>query len=326
MQREMHHRGRNVVLVFILLLLIVGLAACQSGQQAAPGQSAEEGIDGKPVTYPLTVQDDSGAKVTVPQAPQRIVSLMPSHTETLFALGLEGKVVAVTKWDNYPPDVQNKVEHVFQDGLNPPTEELLSLKPDLVVLGSHNKETVDALRKAGLTVVLYDPQSLRDVYRVIGELGKITNRTKEAQQLIARMKAKEEAIREKVQAIPEKERVRVYVEADPDQLYTAGKHTFLDELIQLAGGQNIAHDLEGWQKISAEMVIQRNPQVIVVTYGYYVPNAADKPKQRAGWSVVDAVKEGRVYALDPDLISRPGPRILDGVETLAKTFYPERFQ
>ncbi len=116
------------------------------------------------------------------------------------------------------------------------------------------------------------------------------------------------------------------MEADPDQLYTAGKNTFMDELIQLAGGRNIAHDLEGWQKISAETVIQRNPQVIVVTYGYYVPNAADKPKQRAGWNVVDAVREGRVYALDSDLISRPGPRIVDGAEALAKAFYPDRFR
>ncbi|GAB6931943.1 ABC transporter substrate-binding protein [Calditerricola satsumensis] len=322
----MRHGWKAVVLVFILLLLPVGLAACQSEKPASPGNAAEEVASGKPVTYPLTVRDDSGAEVTVQKEPQRIVSLIPSHTETLFALGLEGKVVAVTKWDNYPPDVQKKVEHVFQDGLNPPTEELLSLKPDLVVLGSHNKETVDALRKAGLTVVVYDPQSLKDVYRVIGELGKITNRTKEAKQVIDRMKAKEQAIREKVQAIPEKERVRVYVEADPDQLYTAGKNTFMDELIQLAGGRNIAHDLEGWQKISAETVIQRNPQVIVVTYGYYVPNAADKPKQRAGWNVVDAVREGRVYALDSDLISRPGPRIVDGAEALAKAFYPDRFR
>lgn len=314
---------QSLVLVAVLAM-VLALSACgtsATGEGKTPGGEKAQG----PVTYPLTVRDDSGQSVTISKEPQRIVSLIPSHTEILFALGLEGKVVGVTTWDNYPPDVQKKVEAVL-DGLNPPMEKLVALHPDLVVLGSHNKEILQAVRNSGLTAVVYDPQSVDAVYHTIEELGRITNRSERAAALVAQMKAKADGIRAKVSKVPAEKRVRVYAEADPDHLFTAGKHTFLDELIQLAGGINIASDVDGWKPIHAEMVMEKNPQVIILTYGSYVPNAADKPKHRPGWEVVDAVRHNRVYAVDSDLVSRPGPRIIDGAEALAKLFYPDLFR
>ncbi|MDI3258002.1 MAG: ABC transporter substrate-binding protein [Kyrpidia sp.] len=314
---------RNSWMVSMVVALAVLLSACGGG---APAQPAESGAAGtQPTTYPLTVKDDSGISVTISQEPRRIVSLIPGHTEILFALGLEGRVAAVTNWDNYPPGVQKKVEAVL-DGLNPPVERLVAIHPDLVVLGSHNETIVQAVRRAGLTAVVYDPQSLDGVYRTIMELGRITNRPAQASALVDQMKKKAAALSAKVAGIPADQRVRVYVEADPDHLYTAGGHTFMDELIRLAGGVNVAEDLEGWKPMNAETLIRKNPQVIVVTYGYYVPNAADKPKQRPGWEVVDAVRHNRVYAVDSDLVSRPGPRIVGGAEALAKLFYPDLFR
>ncbi|MBE3551784.1 MAG: ABC transporter substrate-binding protein [Kyrpidia tusciae] len=315
---------RKLWTVFILFAAILVLSSCGTG--AAPSASPQGGASPPAVThYPLTIKDDSGTSVTIAREPRRIVSLIPSHTEILFALGLEGRVAGVTTWDNYPPGVQKKVEAVL-DGLNPPIERLVALHPDLVVLGSHNESSVQAVRNAGLTAVVYDPQSLEAVYGTIEALGEITNRTPQAAALVNQMKAKASAIAAKVSQIPPDKRVRVYVEADPNQLYTAGNHTFMDELIRLAGGINVASDLNGWKPMNAEVLIQKNPQVIVVTYGYYVPDAVDKPKQRPGWQGVDAVRNNRVYSVDSDLVSRPGPRIVDGAETLAKLFYPQLFQ
>lgn len=321
---------KRAVQCWSLLAVLFALVAC--GQGGAPAKSPADAPGGGqstpakgPVAYPLTVRDDSGETVTIPKEPARIVSLIPSHTETLFALGLEGRVVAVTSYDHYPPDVQKKVEAVL-DGLNPSVEKLAALRPDLVVLGSHNRETVQAIRRAGLTAVMYDPQSLDAVYRTIEQLGEITNRTDRAAALVEQMKAKARVLADKVAAVPPERRPRVYVEVDPDQLFTPGRNTFMDELIRLAGGVNIASDLEGWKPINAEKVIRSNPQVIVLTYGYYVPDAEAKLKQRRGWDAVDAVKTGRVYVVDSDLVNRPGPRVVDAVEALAKLFHPDLFR
>lgn len=315
---------RTLTWVALLILTIALLAGC--GTAPAKETSADANVKKTTATtYPLTIKDDSGADVTIPAKPQRIVSFVPSSTETLFALGLEGRVVAVTKWDDYPQGVQQKVEYVFEDSLKPNTEQLLKLNADLVILGSHDNEMVDALRKLNIPVVKYNPQNLEATYKTIESLGVITNTSEQAQNIVGDMKTKEAAITQKVAGIKEADRVKVWTEVSED-LYTPGQGTFMDELITKAGGVNVAHELKGWGQFSSEQVIAKNPQVIFTTYGYFIQGAPDKVMARPGWNGIDAVKNKRVIDLDSNLVNRPGPRIVDGMELMAKSMYPDLFK
>ncbi|WP_339061508.1 ABC transporter substrate-binding protein [Tepidibacillus marianensis] len=267
---------KSLLLLSAILLLLGVLAGC--GQQAAKPQEqtiqnqAQKQEETLKTTYPLTITDDTGTKVTITKEPKRIVSLIPSHTETLFALGLEGKVVAVTKYDNYPTDVQKKVEYVFQDGLNPNVEQIIKLNPDLILLGSLNKETTDKIRGLKVPVVQFDPQSLDAVYQTIEKVGLVTNTQQQAKEVVSKMKEKQKSINEKLMTLKPEEKVRVFVAVSPD-LYTPGKGTFMDELVTEAGGINIVED-QGWVQYNEEKIIAKNPQVILTTYGYYDKNAA----------------------------------------------------
>jgi len=256
--------------------------------------------------------------------PQRIISLMPSHTETLFALGLSDKVVAVTKYDNYPTDVKDKVEYVFEDGINPNVEQIVKLNPDLVVLGAHSRQLIDKLKSLGLNVVNYDPQSIKESYETIKAIGKVTNKESEAIELVNKMNEKEQMIVNKVTQIEESDKVHVWVEVSPE-LFTPGQGTFMNELITEAGGINIV-DEQGWVQFNEEKIIKKNPQVILTTYGYYDKNATANILAREGWQNVSAVKQKRIVDLNSELVTRPGPRIIDGLELISKSLYPELFK
>ncbi|TCS79933.1 ABC transporter substrate-binding protein [Tepidibacillus fermentans] len=308
--------------VFVLLLgVLVGCSQQTAKNENQPAQNSSQELALK-TTYPLTITDDTGTKVTITKEPTRIISLIPSNTETLFALGLEGKVVAVTKYDNYPKDVQKKVEYVFQDGLNPNVEQIIKLKPDLILLGSLNKKELTAkIRELKIPVLQFDPQSLDAVYQTIEKVGLVTNTQQQAKEVISQMKEKEKSIKEKLAALKPEQKVRVFVAVSPD-LYTPGKGTFMDELITKAGGINIVED-QGWVQYNEEKIIKSNPQVILTTYGYYDKNAAANIMKKEGWQNIDAIKNKRVIDLDSDLVNRPGPRIIDGLESIAKALYPD---
>lgn len=289
-----------------------GQTVQESNQESLPSEMQ--------TVYPLTIQDDTGKEVTIPSEPKRIISLMPSHTETLFALGLEDRVIAVTKFDNYPVDIQEKVEYVFEDGLKPNIEQITNLQSDLVVLGSLNEELANQLINLKIPVVMFNPQNLEGVYQTFQALGTVTNTQLEAKKLIEQMQEKERIIEEKVAKISPEERVRVWLEVSIN-LWTAGKGTFLDELISKAGGINIV-DQEDWIQYPEEKIIAANPQVILTTYSYYVPNPSEQIVAREGWGNIDAVKNRRIVDLDSDRVTRTGPRIIDGLEEIAEALYP----
>lgn len=299
-----------------LLLIIGGVIGCSA--QSNEDSSVHYGpMQDRSVNYPLTLKDQTGNQVQLDKEPQRIVSLMPSNTELLFALGAGKQVVGVTDQDNYPEEVKNlpKVS-VYQ--VNP--EQVLALKPDLVVANSGNEKAVlDQLRKMGIPVLVIDPNSTKEVYESIRILSMATNKLKNADQLVAKMEKQLREIYAKVVQIPEDKRAKVWIELDGN-LYTVGGDTFMNELIQLAGGKNVAQDLKGWPKVSPEQVVKWNPDVIISLYGN-----AGEIKKREGWQSIHAIQEDRVYTLEPDLLSRPGPRIYDGVKQLAETLYPDRF-
>lgn len=316
------------ILSLIILVLSFTLLTTGCGSTTPESNKKSSVTSTTQTTYPLTLKDDSGVSVTLAAQPKRIVSLVPSATETLFALGLEGKVVAVTKWDNYPKDVQKKVEYIFAESLYPNAEQILKLNPDLIILGKMGKDdnkSNDAIRNLKIPVVVVNPQSLEATYHSIENFGRLTNTQEQANKLVSGMKEKEQSIAKKVGTIKDSDRLKVWTEVS-ETLYTPGEGTFLDELMTKAGGLNIARDVKGWAMYNSEQVITKNPQVIFETYSYYQKDAVSNILARKGWQNVDAVKNKRVIELDNDLVVRTGPRIVDGLESIAKALYPDLFK
>lgn len=318
---------KSFKILTIVILIFSLLSGCSSSQEitSATDQGENNGRSNGTLTtiYPLTIKDYTGKEVTIPAEPQRIITLFPSNTEILFELELDDKVIAVTVNDDYPLNVQENAEYIFTDGLNPNIEQVINLNPDLIVFGAHSDELIKSYSNLNIPVVKYNPQSLNEVYQTIEDLGVITNTQGKAQQLIADMKVKEEAIDIKIANINDSNKKRVWVEVSSD-LWTSGKDTFMNELIEKAGGINVV-DIPGWVQYSEEKVIEKNPEVIFTTYGNNDSNAVINILNREGWNGVDAVKDNRVYDVDSSLVNRPGPRIVDAIEEFAKALYPDLF-
>lgn len=314
-------------LLHVALLLVVLLTAGCGGaaSNSQPGQQpAPAGNEASSSAFPLTITDATGTEIYLEKAPERLVSLAPSNTENAFALGLGSKVVGVTDWDNYPEEVK-KIEKI--GGLEPNVEKILSLEPDLVIAHvSANHKSIQPLRDAGLRVLaLPDSKSFDGVYEALRMLGKATGTQDKAEEVIQQMEQKKAAITAKVAGLSEKEKVKVWVEVSPD-LHTAGRGTFIDDLIRLAGGINVAAEEEGWVQLSEEQVIAAQPDVIITTYGgYETKKPSEQIRARKAWADLPAVKENRIYDVNSDLVSRPGPRLVEGLEQVAKCLYPEHF-
>lgn len=301
---------KKIALSLALLLFVFSLIGCQSTNLSEKDSVVNQGV----VHYPLTVKDQAGNTVTIPKIPERIVSLVPSNTEILFAIGAGKKVVGVTTNDNYPKEVKN-LPKVGDMTIN--AEKVVAQKPDIIFASSLNgKETIDKLKKLGLNVLILDANSIKEVYQSIDLAGQVTNQLHQSDELVGKMEAEKLRIFREVARAKQSKTVKVWLESDPS-LYTAGKGTLLNELVTIAGGDNVAKNLNGWPQVSAEQVVTWNPDVIVSMYG-----DTSTIRNRAGWSTIHAVKEKKITSIDPDIVSRPGPRIIEAMHQLAKTFYP----
>lgn len=312
-------RWSRVFVWFLALVLAVGLVGC-----GADMDSKKEAESGSQEThlFPVEVEDSSGEKVTIEKEPKRIVSIIPGATEVAFALGLGDRIVGVTENDNYPSEVE-KIEKVGDMTIN--TEKVVALQPDLVLASPLNGETVDQLRKLGLTVLSVDGQNLDEVYKLIRLVGKATGTGEEAEKVISQMEQEKKAVSDKVALLSEKEKLKVWIEVSPE-LYTAGKGSFMDELVTFAGGKNVAGDQEGWPQVSAEKVVEWNPDVIILMYGAGDKGAIEKVASRKGWQSIEAVKSKRIVPIDTDMVSRPGPRLTEGLQKVAEAIHPEHFK
>lgn len=279
-----------------------------------------------PEPLPGTFVDDLGRTVDIEKVPQRIVSLAPSNTEILFALGLEDKLVGVTEFANYPEAAKAKPKIGGFTSVD--IERVVSLEPDLVLATNiHEGTVIPALEEVGLTVLALAPKTLDRVLANIILVGEITGKSQEATRLVTSLEERIKAITDKTKALAEAERPRVLYLTWHDPLWTAGLGTLEDELINKAGGENIAHDLTRYKTIDLETVIHRNPQVIIVITGH--GEAKDLPfyyvKSEPRLGATEAVMAGRVHQIDADIFVRPTPRMVDGLEQLAKFIHPELF-
>ncbi|MFB3765187.1 MAG: ABC transporter substrate-binding protein [Methanotrichaceae archaeon] len=278
---------------------------------------------------PITVTDDMGRIVDIAKAPERIISLAPSNTEILFALGLGNNVVGVTKYCNYPPEVESLKDSgklaVIGGYIDPDLEKILSLHPDLILATDVNiNDIVPALEKAGIPTFVVKSNNLSGILASIRKIGKITGKEAEASTLTSQMESRIKAVSDKVNQLPKK-KVLYIVWHDPVQ--TVGKGTFEDEIIELAGGTNIFHELSGYPQVDPEAIAVRNPEVIIACTG--MGEGMDQPFQWAktdkSLNQTDARHNNRIYEADADIMTRPGPRIVEGLEMFARYIHPEAF-
>lgn len=313
--------------LFALILLIGVLTGCNADSKTEKSSNSNKTEQKAEALFPVTIKDAVNKEVKIDKKPERIVSLMPSNTEVAFKLGLGDKMVGVSDNDTYPEEVA-KIDKVGGMELN--IEKIISLKPDLVLAhasSAHNStEGLQQLRDAGISVlVVNDAQNFAQVYQSIDMIGKATGEVDKANEVIQSMKDKIAEIKEKAAAIKVKKSVYIEVSPAPDN-FTTGKNTFMNEMLTMINADNVAGDLEGWVKVDQEAIIKKNPDVIISTYGSYEKNAVDKIMKRKGWQDVKAVKNKQIFDVNPDIVTRSGPRLAEGVEELAKAIYPENFK
>lgn len=320
--------------VFALGLMIMLMAGCaQATPTVAPptptiAPPTPTTLPPTPTEVPaVTVVDDAQRTVEIKWVPERIISLAPSNTEILFALGLGDKVVGVTEFCDYPEEAQ-EIEKA--GGIEPNYEKIVALEPDLVLAigGSPAQlEKAQAMEDLGLTVLVLEPSGIEGIFANIELIGQATGAQEKASELVAQLRARVEGVTEKVATVEERPEVFFELDAtDPSRPYTAGPGSFIDALIDMAGGINLGATAGmQWAQFSTEEIIAQDPKIIILgdaNYGVTVESV----KERPGWGVITAVKEGAIYPIDDTLVSRPGPRIIDGLEELARIIHPEIFE
>lgn len=275
--------------------------------------------------YPLKVKDATGEEFTLDKAPTRIVSVSPAETESLFALGLDQEIVGVSDYDDYPQAATSKPK---MGGITSPNAEaIIAAKPDIVFTGISMKEAdVKKFRDLGIQMFKVDPKTYDDVISNIELYGQITDHQQQAKTVVDNMKKTREDIQAAVKNVSVKE--KVYVEFSPG--WTVGKGEFMNELIETAGAENVAAAETGWFQINEENIIKANPDIILYPAGL-IDTETKKPleeliKGRQGWDQIAAVKNNQVIGVDANLLSRPGPRLADGLQVIAKAIYPEVFK
>jgi iron complex transport system substrate-binding protein len=270
-----------------------------------------------PTCNARTVQDQLGRTVQVPEHPHRLVCLMPSVVDDVYALGAGADVIAVTDYTKYPAEARNKPS--VGSILSPSMETIVALHPDLV-LGSaelSHTETLQQLERLGITVFMVSTHGVDGIYQSIASLGQALNREDSARELIARLRGREAAVRRQVKGKPV---VSILMPVGDDPIITIGKHAFITELIEIAGGHSVTADIEQeWPQISLEALLARAPEALLLIRGSRM--SIDKIRGQPGWGSLPAVINNRVYYAD-DRINLPSPVAFDALEELAKQIHP----
>lgn len=313
---------------FILMIgVLVGCGNAADEPENNEDQTAteqEESSTNEEGAFPVTIEDGLGEEVTIEEEPEAIVSLMPSNTELAFALGLGDDIVGVSDHDNYPEEALEK-EKI--GGLELNVEAILAMEPDLVLAHpSNNPDGVEQLKESDLTVLtMNDATNFDEVYDSIEMIAAATGTEAEGEEIITSMQEDLSALEEKASEISEEDMKSVFIEISPEpEIYTPGNHTFENEILTKINAINIAGDQEGWVELNTEAIVEQNPEVIIVTYDFVEDPVGDL-LARDAWQDIEAVKNEDVIQVDTDIVSRPGPRLVEGAETLAKAIYPEVF-
>ncbi|MBI2849623.1 MAG: cobalamin-binding protein [Chloroflexi bacterium] len=291
-----------------------------------PTPAAPPAVAPAPVaSFPMEITDQLGRVVTIKKAPQRIISIAPSDTEIIFALGLGDMVVGVDQYSDYPAEAKTKTN--LGGYTNPSIEKIVALNPDLILVTRvHEAKVIPVLESMHYPVLGLDPKTVDEVLTAINLVGKITGKNREAADLTASLQKRIGAVTDKTNKLNESQRPKTFYIVWPDPLMSSGNGTFQADLIQKAGGTNIAQNLEGWKTISLEAVITANPEVMIAGSMANANTNLQFIKTEPRLANTDARRLGKVYEVDGNLISRPGPRLVDALEEFARTLHPELFK
>lgn len=314
----------------ISILLLVSLVACANdtngnGEGTEPPVKEEENKNVETTHY-ISIEDGFGNTVKFEEAPERIISLAPSNTEILYALGLGDKIVGVSAFCDYPQEAL-EVEKIG-DFLGTNFERILELEPDLIVsYGLPEDDAMQIYNDAGIPVISFMPESIDEVIVAIKQIAIATDTVEAGNDLVENMEKHRDEIVAKIQ---DTEPVRAFYEIWHDPLMAAGTGSFTDGLIKLANGINVASDAEGeYPNYDLEQLIENDPEFYLTANmetGGFAENTVESISARPGYDNISAVKNGDVYLIDGNVISRPGPRIVEGLELIARILHPEVFE
>jgi iron complex transport system substrate-binding protein len=319
-EQEQNNMKKILASFLVIGFLLMGTSCNRAANPIAASSTNSKTTVSADASYKVT--DSLGKEVTFSKAPNKIISLLPSDTEIIYALGEGDKLIAVDTYSNYPEEAKKKQQLDSGDKTN--IEAIIGLKPDLVILGemAQTESQFKQLEDAGIKVVVTEAGDIAQTYKVIEMMGKTLNKSAKAAEIINGMKNDFEQIKAKVKNNPPK---KVYIEISPlkYKLWSCGKGTFQDELLTLIGATNIFSDISSWKEVSEEQVLSRNPQIIITTVGpmYGIADPVSEIKGRANWNEIDAVKNGKVFVTDSDAIQRPGPRLATAAKDLVKIIY-----
>jgi len=325
-------------LLLFLLILVVSVTACSAAAPTAipdvaanssnslpTDEKTETEVQADPSTIEFIDYLDTAISIQAPV--QRIVSLAPSVTEILFAIGAGPLVVGRTDYCNYPPEAEalTSVGGFASNTIS--VETILDLEPDIVIGGSTQQvEIINVLNEANVTAFVVQPASIEEILETILLFGKISGHTTQAQAVVDDMQTRIDKVTETVSEIPDEDRVRVFYEVWHEPLMTTTHNTFIGEVIEMAGGNNIFGELdEQYPVISAEQIIASDPQIIVGPSSHGDQLNAEIIAQREGWQAISAVQNEAIYILDGDIVSRPAPRIIDALEAMTAVLYPDLY-
>jgi iron complex transport system substrate-binding protein len=310
-----------MVLAGVMLILVLSVGCTPKTESDEKPKSANNENIESTANYPMDIKDQFGNKITIEKKPEKIVSLAPSNTEILFSLGLGDKIVGVSSFCDYPEEAKTKEDIGSFQEIN--LERIIELEPDLVIqYGPGDKESNGRLKEAGINILSYEPETIDEVIELINTIGEITDTSSEARKITKDMIDKKNSIVEKVK---DAKKVKVFYEIWNDPLMAAGPGSFMDELMTLAGGDNIAKDAKGeYPQFDVEQLIERDPEVYLSAKEE--EKTIESIKSRPGYENISAVKNDRIYLLEPNIVSRPGPRIIEGLEIVAKAIHPELFK
>ncbi|MFQ6011967.1 MAG: ABC transporter substrate-binding protein, partial [Nitrososphaerales archaeon] len=306
----------SMVIIVVIVVSLVGLAI---------GLNQGEEVSHE-VTYPIGFSDDLGRNITLPHEPRRIVSLIPSATEVVFAVGAGDRVVGVTRYDDFPPELVTRIENgtvlAVGGGLDPSIEAVLELDPDIILIGGSGhmgSKPIIRLEELGFTIISLRPDNIEGILKNMELMGRITGHLQETQKIVQSMRETIDLVESKTKDAP---KVRVYVENWHDPIFSVGQGTLQHEMVERAGGINIFSDIQGSRQVNLEAVIAKNPDVII-SFNNQV--SLEVMKDRPGWSNINAIKDGKVYQLTAKQAS-PNPRIADSLEQIAMLIHPELFE
>ncbi|MCB1025075.1 MAG: cobalamin-binding protein [Acidobacteria bacterium] len=296
--------GVRLVLAALLFAAIV-LASCADGSRPQSNSAVHQ------------IKDELGRSVKVSVHVKKAVSLAPNLTEIIFAVGAGDKLVGVTSYCNYPERAKDIPK--VGDTLKPNIENILALKPDVVFVStaSQLQSFSETLEKQGISVFVTNPNSLEDIYNSIEKIGEVFGNAKQAEEVVTQLKKRVREIEEKTKNT---RKIRTFVQIDRS-LYTIGEESFLTDLIEKAGGSSVTKDVAtAYPKISKEKALALDPEAIILS------ESPDNISPNDAFKNSSAIRNGRVYKINADILSRPAPRIVDALEQIAKSLHPEKFQ